>query len=124
MIPLALGFAAELTFPLQPALVNGAMILAGQAAAFVQSIVYAFFLDVRSTDQDGTPLPADELLAKQQDRVWWTMFMMGIICCVAFALALFINEDLRRLRFGKTQVAAEIESPKSSTKLVQKFDLA
>lgn len=28
-IPLSLGFSAELTFPLQPALVNGSMILAG-----------------------------------------------------------------------------------------------
>lgn len=34
-IPLSLGFSAELTFPLQPALVNGAMILAGQASAAV-----------------------------------------------------------------------------------------
>lgn len=34
-LPLSFSFAAELTFPLQPALVNGALLLTGQASAFV-----------------------------------------------------------------------------------------
>ncbi len=35
LIPLSMGFAAELTFPLQPALVNGGMMLAAQLSAFI-----------------------------------------------------------------------------------------
>ena len=63
-IPLSLGYAAELTFPLQPALVNGGMLLAGQASAFVQSLLYAFSLDVKTTSRDGSAVPADELLVR------------------------------------------------------------
>ena len=64
-IPLSLGFAAELTFPLQPALVNGGMLLAGQFSAFLQSLLFAFSLDVKTTEKDGNPVPADELLIRQ-----------------------------------------------------------
>lgn len=63
-IPISLGLASELTFPLQPALVNGTMILLGQASAFIQSIVFALTLDVSLTLPDGTAKPADELLAE------------------------------------------------------------
>lgn len=58
-IPLSLGFSAELTFPLQPALVNGSMILAGQASAAIQSVLFAFVLDVNAYDKNGIRLPAD-----------------------------------------------------------------
>ena len=61
-IPLSLGFAAELTFPLQPALVNGGMLLTGQISAFIQSLLYAFSLDVKTTTRDGEPIPPDQLL--------------------------------------------------------------
>ena len=64
-IPLTFSFAAELTFPLQPALVNGFLLLAGQASAFIQSLFFAFTLDVNPTSKDGTLIPEDELLVLQ-----------------------------------------------------------
>ena len=35
LIPLSIGFAAELTFPTQPAMVNGGMMLTAQLSAFI-----------------------------------------------------------------------------------------
>lgn len=61
-IPLSLSFSAELTFPLQPALVNGSMILAGQASAAIMSVFFAFVLDV---NEDGKIILPDQLLTKQ-----------------------------------------------------------
>lgn len=100
-IPLSLSFAAELTFPLQPALVNGALVLGGQSAAFVMSIIFAFMLDINIYEEDGTLIPEDVLKHSQADRAWWTIFCFCIISSVSFCLSLFVKEDLRRLRFGK-----------------------
>ena len=41
-IPLCLSYGAELTFPLQPALVNGTLTLMGSAASFLLSLLGAF----------------------------------------------------------------------------------
>lgn len=115
-IPLSFSFAAELTFPLQPALVNGAMLLAGQASAFVQSLLYAFSLNVMTTERDGTPVPEDELLIRQQDRVWWTIFIMIMVTAVALLMSIFIKEDLRRLSYGKTNGQTTSSSEEESEK--------
>lgn len=61
-IPLTLNFAAELTFPLQPALINSIMTLSGQTSATIQSFLYAFFLDVSPTYPDGTEKSDDVFL--------------------------------------------------------------
>mmetsp|Transcript_4223 Transcript_4223/g.5255 ORF Transcript_4223/g.5255 Transcript_4223/m.5255 type:complete len:130 (+) Transcript_4223:1287-1676(+) len=115
-IPLSLGFSAELTFPLQPALVNGSMILAGQASAAVQSILFAFVLDVNAYDSEGVPVPEDQLNHMKQDRAWWTIFCFMIIIGMSFLISLFIKEDLKRLRFGKkSEAAADAGSDKGGT---------
>ena len=41
-IPLTLAYGAEITFPLQPALVTGTLTLLGSASAFLQSLIGAF----------------------------------------------------------------------------------
>ena len=41
-IPLCLSYAAELTFPLEPALVNGAVMLVGSGFSFVLSLLGAY----------------------------------------------------------------------------------
>ena len=50
-IPLCLSYGAELTFPLQPALVNGTITLAGSASGFVFSLVGAF-ITLKGSDDD------------------------------------------------------------------------
>lgn len=50
VLPTSLGLGIELTFPLQPALVNGVMLMFAQIMGFVQSIVYSVMMDVDPTD--------------------------------------------------------------------------
>ena len=101
LIPLSIGFAAELTFPTQPALVNGGMMLTAQLSAFIQSIIFAFVIDVPVTTSDGVEIPYDDWLRKTQDHCWWSFFGYGFISTICLVIVLFIKEDLRRLNFGK-----------------------
>ena len=101
LIPLSVGFAAELTFPMQPALVNGGMMLAAQLSAFCQSIMFALIIDVPLTTSDGVEIPYDEHLRMEQDHVWWSIFGYIGITTICLILVFFVNEDLRRLTFSK-----------------------
>jgi len=65
---------------------------------------------VKTTDAEGVPVPEDVLLVKQQDRVWWTIFIMIGITAIALLLSFFIKEDLRRLTYGKDEQSALRES--------------
>ena len=112
-IPVALGFAAELTFPLQPALVNGSLMLAGQFSAFIQSLMYAYMLNIPETYKDGTEIPKDLYLEMQKDAVWWAFSIMVLITIIAFIMAMFVKEDLRRLRYS-TLVSSEVLPEKKS----------
>ena len=85
------------------------MFLTGQACAFFQSLGFAFLLDVKLEERDGTVIPADELNLMQRNRVWWTLFVMCIVASVATLLSIFITEDLKRLNFGKKKEDAAEE---------------
>jgi len=61
-------------------------------------------LDVKSDYDDGTKIPEEVLILMQQDRVWWTLFAMIMVTCIAFCLSLFIKEDLKRLRYKKATI--------------------
>ena len=97
-IPLCLSFGAELTFPLQPALVNGTFPLAGSASAFIFSTIGGFITHKRRRDD---LLGEEELLSIEKQRACWVIFIVSVSMFVAFLISLFIDEDLRRLRYGK-----------------------
>ena len=97
-IPLCLSFGAELTFPLQPALVNGTFTLAGSASAFIFSTLGGFITHERRRDD---LLGEEELLSIEKQRACWVIFIVSVSMFVAFLISLFIDEDLRRLRYGK-----------------------
>ena len=79
------------------------MFLIGQASGFLQSIFFAFTLDVKRVNDDGTPRPEADILLNRQNRVWWTFFAMICVASVSFFVSLFIKEDLKRMNFGKDQ---------------------
>ena len=54
-IPLSLSFGAELTFPLQPALVNGTLTLLGSASAFIFALVGTYMNTEGKDDHLLTP---------------------------------------------------------------------
>ena len=94
-IPLCISFAAELTFPLQPALLNGSMTLIGSGFAFCLSLLGAFVNQPGSLDHE---LSADEQLEIRRWRSKSVIAILLICALIAFVLSLFIKEDLRRLK--------------------------
>ena len=95
--PLGLSFGAELTFPLQPALVNGTQILFGASSAVFFSSLGAYLTRERQEDE---LLGADELLQERRFRTIVVVFLVAIACSIAFLLSFFIEEDLKRVKYG------------------------
>jgi predicted membrane channel-forming protein YqfA (hemolysin III family) len=62
--------------------------------------MYAYILDIEKTYEDGTEIPEYLYIKMQQNAAWWSFSIMVIITVVSFVLAIFIKEDLRRLRFS------------------------
>ena len=97
-IPLCICFGAELTFPLQPALVNGTLGMIASGSGFLLSGVGALLNHEGKYDDQFEP---DELIMKRRQRACTVMFMLAITAALAFLIALFIDEDLKRIRYAE-----------------------
>ena len=99
-IPLCLSFAAELTFPLEPALVNGTLTLTGSAAAFILSLVGAF---MNHEGKDDDLLSEKELIEVRLLRTCAVLFILCGSSFISFILSFFVKEDLKRYRYSEQQ---------------------
>ena len=99
-VPLSLAYGAELTFPLQPALVNGTLTLLGSVSAFVHSMFGAYMNTVGKHDHLLSP---DELIYVRQLRSKTVISVLAITSFIAFLLSFIIKEDLKRLRYSEKQ---------------------
>ena len=97
-IPLCICFGAELTFPLQPALVNGTLGMIASGSGFLLSGLGALLNHEGQYDDLYSP---DELIMKRRQRACTVMFMLAITAFMAFVIALFIEEDLKRYRYAE-----------------------
>ena len=97
-IPLSLSFGAELTFPLQPALVNGTLTLLGSMSGFVFSMIGAY---MNTEGKDDHLLSDDELVYVKQLRSKTVLGVLATASMISFVLSLVIKEDLRRLRYSE-----------------------
>ena len=50
ILPAALALSVEMTFPMNPAIVNGLMMLLVQVSGFVTSLTFSEVLDVKEED--------------------------------------------------------------------------
>ena len=110
-VPLCFSYGAELTFPLQPALINGTLALLGSGAAGVISFLGAFLAKEREGDED---LAEDELNKVQRRRSMHVLLILAITGVIATVLSFVIKEDLRRLRFSKAKNATNEEKKKQT----------
>ena len=106
-IPLCLSFGAELTFPLEPALVNGTLTLTGSASAFLLSMLGAF---MNHEGKDDDSLSDEELLRVRRLRTCTVIFILCGSSFIAFGLSFFIDEDLKRLRYSEQQREEQIRA--------------
>lgn len=102
--PLCFSYGAEMTFPVQPALINGTMTLTGALLSVIIGIIASFLARERDSD---LLLEDEELLEQRRFRGAYVCSTMCIATLIAFVLNFFIKEDLRRLNFGKEENAFE-----------------
>ena len=97
-IPLCICFGAELTFPLQPALVNGTLGMIASGSGFLLSGLGALLNHEGQYDEQFSE---EELTMKRRQRACTVMFMLAIAALMAFVINCFIKEDLRRYRYSE-----------------------
>jgi len=98
--PLCFAYAAELTFPISPALINGVVTMSGS----MMSVLIGLFGTYIASDRDNDDLlESDELSNIKKLRAMVIVASMPATGLLAFALNFCIKEDLRRLNYDKKE---------------------
>ena len=112
-IPVCFTYASEITFPLQPALVNGMMSILGYLTSWLMSMLGTFLINDHESDEE---LPPDELNHLRRWRTIQVVSMMTLSAILAFILSFFIDEDLRRINYkGKEENPEDEEALKEES---------
>ena len=96
-VPLCLSYGAEITFPLQPPLINGTLTLIGSFSSFLIATFGAFLVKEGKDDEN---MPEEELLTVKRWRGKYVLIVVIVTTLIATVLSFIIKEDLRRLTFG------------------------
>ena len=96
--PTCLSYGAELTFPLQPALVNAFMNFLGQMCTFVITIAASMITDVDGAETEEI---SHETRLVRQANTMSVVYLFGICCFLTFILSFFVKEDLRRVNYNQ-----------------------
>jgi len=89
MIPIGINFSSELTFPIEPTVVTGTLMMTGQLGGFLLAIA------------------AGTVISKFGSSYAWILF--SLLAFVASFCSLIIHEDLRKTNYTskKIQVTAD-----------------
>ena len=101
IIPIAYGFAVELTFPVPEAVSNGMMILPSQIYGAIMGLVAGLICESTKNEEP----PNDQLGPKMAIILFGGSALIGAIS------SLFIKEDLRRLRPKEEGVVQVYQEP-------------
>ena len=82
-VPLSFAYGAELTFPLQPALVNGTLTLLGSFTAFLLSLLSAFIIEPGDGQDE---LPEEEQNEIQRGKSIYVISIVLITTLIAFVI--------------------------------------
>lgn len=86
MIPIGINFSSELTFPIEPTVITGTLMMVGQLGGFILAILAGVVCDI----------------GEQGASYVWIMFtVLGIIASVC---SIIIEEDLRKTHFAAKKV--------------------
>ena len=98
--PLCISYGSELTFPIQPSLVNGMFTLSNAFAGFGLAFIGSFLTKEKATDVD---LKEDELILVKRSRARAALSIAVFASLISLALSFVIKEDLKRLKYRKDQ---------------------
>lgn len=99
--PASLSYGAELTFPLQPALVNACMNFLGQLFAFLM-----MGMSILITDVDAANIESISLSYRQK-RSYLCMSILALMALLNFVLSLCIKEELRRVNYKPDETRSD-----------------
>ena len=99
VIPSGLGLGIELTFPMQPALVNGMMFLITNINGAIQGFIYSGIMDFNPLNYDTS----EEVLAERQRRAKMSVYPKMFFLISSIILMFFVKEDLKRVRYAQSQ---------------------
>ena len=94
--PTSLSYGAELTFPLQPALVNACMNFLGQIAAFILMGTSTFITDVDAASDD---LTSQSSVEDRQAKSLTALAIFAGCTLLTVILTCCVKEELRRLNY-------------------------
>ena len=97
--PVSFSYGVELTFPMQPALINGIMVIAASFIAFILQTSVTLMTEERDSD---VWLTDEEGERAKQRRAIFAMILFSSLLAVSLVCACFIKEDLKRVRYSKT----------------------
>ena len=103
VLPAGLGLSIELTFPLQPALVNGVMQMLFQVQACIQSVSYSAIVDVDPFNYSSE----EELTEARRYRIAYVMIPIFSVFLVSFICMAFVKEDLKRVKYNQAQTVPD-----------------
>ena len=103
--PTSLSYSAELTFPLQPALVNACMNFLGQMSSFALMATSSLVTDFNA---DDNRIDAAASLAERQNSSFTVCWVFVSCTAVAVFLAYFVREELRRVNFKQADPTTEL----------------
>jgi len=96
-IPLCLSLSAETTFPLNPSTSNSIIFLFGQIGGSSLSLIAT-----EMSHQDFSVQMTDvQRIADEQAKGASVMYLLFWVTFAGLILSLFVEEDLRRTRFGE-----------------------
>ena len=108
VLPAALGLGVELTFPLQPVLVNGVMFLFIEIANCIVSFLCTAILNVDLADYQES---SEALIEGRKKRGETCFILICVLVTISFSCVYFVKEDLKRLNY-------KIENGGSPTELI------
>ena len=97
--PTALSYGAELTFPLQPALVNAAMNFLGQVMAFAMMGTATLITDVDASQLNA--IETEDSIKERQSSSYTVIAIMITLLLMNMVLSACVREDLRRINYDK-----------------------
>ena len=104
-LPLCFSYASELTFPTQPALINGMLTMSASVSSFFIGLISSALFHEPASNQNF-----EESLTFTKDRQLRSIYVvstMTITALIAFGMSFFIKEDLKRLNYSRTQKYSE-----------------
>ena len=81
IVPVLINFAAEITFPQEPTVITGFMLMVGRIFGFLLSLVVTYVADKWDI---------------------WAFFILWVNLLIAAILTIFLKEDLKRSNFSKS----------------------